>query len=179
MKTNRLLLKPFYGKVVENLWYWIWRQIAGFLFQTPLLHMKGRHRRKRKNICLSNSRHHRNIETDSHHHACIENDHYNLTTRSEKEALKKRKKRTPTVAMTAEQYKAKRGIFLSTPKKTGRHLTEASISVFVFASFLALSFCVGFIFLKKREAFRFTPQRKHRSIQHCSCFNLCVSVLCS
>ena len=117
--------------------------------------------------------------TDSHHHARIENDHYNLTTRSEKEALKKRKKRTPTVAMTAEQYKAKRGIFLSTPKKTGRHLTEASISVFVFASFLPLSLCVGFIFLKEREAFGFTPQRKHRSIQHCSYFNLCVSVLCS
>ena len=42
-----------------------------------------------------------------------------LITRSEKEALKRRKKRTPTVAMTAEQYKAKRGILLSTPKKTG------------------------------------------------------------
>jgi len=38
--------------------------------------------------------------------------------RSEKEALKKRKKRTPTVAMTTEQYKAKRGILNSTPKKT-------------------------------------------------------------
>ena len=133
----------------------------------------------KKNISLSNNRHHRNIETDSHHHARIENDHYNQTTRSEKEALKKRKKRTPTVAMTAEQYKAKRGIFLSTPKKTGRHLTEASISVFVFASFLPLSLCVGFIFLKEREAFRFPPQRKYRSIQHCSCFILCVSVLCS
>ena len=40
--------------------------------------------------------------------------------RSEKEALKKRKKRTPTVAMTTEQYKAKRGILNSTPKKTGK-----------------------------------------------------------
>ena len=132
----------------------------------------------KKNISLSNNRHHHNIETDSHHHARIENDHYNQI-RSEKEALKKRKKRTPTVAMTAEQYKAKRGIFLSTPKKTGRHLTEASISVFVFASFLPLSLFVGFGFLKEREAFRFPPQRKYRSIQHCSCFNLCVSVLCS
>ena len=40
-------------------------------------------------------------------------------TRSEKEALRRRKKRTPTVAMTTEQYKAKRGILLSTPKKAG------------------------------------------------------------
>ena len=43
-----------------------------------------------------------------------------LYIRSEKEALKKRKKRTPTVAMTTEQYKAKRGILNSTPKKIGK-----------------------------------------------------------
>ena len=138
-------------------------EYAGFLFQTPLLHMKGRHRRKRKNIFLSNNRHHRNIETDSHHHARIENDHYNLTTRSEKEALKKRKKRTPTVAMTAEQYKAKRGIFLSTPKKTGRHLTEASISVFVFASFFV---CWLYLFKGKRGISISTPKKiqKHPAL---------------
>ena len=112
----------------------------------------------KKNINLSNNRHHRNIETNRYYYARIENDHYNLTTRSEKEALKKRKKRTPTVAMTAEQYKAKRGIFLSTPKKTGRHLTEASISVFVFASFLPLSLFVGFGFLKERRHFDLHPK---------------------
>ena len=72
-----------------------------------------------------------------------------LITRSEKEALKRRKKRTPTVAMTAEQYKAKRGILLSTPKKTGWHLMS-KLPVAPFPFFLK-HVCVNFYFSGSRS----------------------------
>ena len=64
----------------------------------------------------------------------------NVTTRSEKEALKRRKKRTPTVAMTAEQYKAKRGILLATPKKTGWPLKPSLTFVFFYSSVFVFVF---------------------------------------